>query len=122
MRAAISASINDRAQVAFPPSSQSGGFATRTPKRSARNQHDEGARSTLFHVSHSLCRRVPSIPGSMRRRKSHPFPQPSHPPSAHANIFFGRVCYFFRKLTLKPAEKATRIVYENHVQKMWKAC
>jgi hypothetical protein len=72
-------------------------------------------RSTLFHVSHSLCRPIFAAFDSRDNHKTEPFPQPSRPPSTHAHIFFGRVCYFLRKLTLKPAEKVTR-------NSAWKTC
>jgi hypothetical protein len=59
----------------------------------------------LFHVSHSLCRPFFAIQNRTPNPKNEPFPQATTPPSPHAEIFSGRVCYFLRKLTLKPAEK-----------------
>src|SRR4051812_10289085 len=62
-----------------------------------------------------MCRRFFGHRQTHRRARKATFPQPKRPPSPHAKIFFGRVCYFLRKLTLKPAEKFVA----NHA---WKTC
>jgi hypothetical protein len=81
----------------------------------ARRCGERASCSPLFHVSHSLCRPFSGVCRGRGKKKIHPFPQPNHPPSPHARIFFGRVCYFLRKLTLKPAEKEI-------AKSTWKRC
>jgi hypothetical protein len=102
--------------VAFPPFPPKAVALPRALQSAPREISIEaGHRSTLFHVSHSLCRPVFVGCRSATEHENEPFPQPNHPPNPHADIFFGRVCYFLRKLTLKPAEKCVA----NHA---WKRC
>jgi hypothetical protein len=62
-----------------------------------------------------VCRPFSGVCRGRGKKKSIAFPQHSRMTNAHANIFFGRVCYFLRKLTLKAAEKYVA----NHA---WKRC
>src|SRR4051812_14245390 len=107
--------INDRAEPPFPLPPKAVALPRRTPKRSARNQQTG---DVVPHCStcHTHCAgRFFGPPETRRRARKATFPQPNRPPNPHAKIFSGRVCYFLRKLTLKPAEK--------YVAKCtWKTC
>jgi hypothetical protein len=75
--------------------------ATTVPRERTSQRHAFHTVPRVTFSVHAVFRRLRAC----RKRHSRPFPQPPHPPSPHATFFFGRVCYFLRKLILKPAEK-----------------